>query len=69
MLRLLHFGCNLVEVTGGEPLAQKNAFPFITELCERRYEVLIETADKAEVEVKLTPKGEIKAEEQKGKKE
>ena len=37
------FGCNLVEVTGGEPLAQKSAFPFITELCDRGYEVLIET--------------------------
>ena len=29
--------------TGGEPLAQKNVFPFITELCDRGYEVLIET--------------------------
>jgi 7-carboxy-7-deazaguanine synthase len=37
------FGCKLVEVTGGEPLAQKNVFPFITELCDRGYEVLIET--------------------------
>lgn len=37
------FGCPLVEVTGGEPLAQKNVFPFITELCDRGYEVLIET--------------------------
>ncbi len=37
------FGCKLVEVTGGEPLAQKNAFPFITGLCDRGYEVLIET--------------------------
>ncbi|MBK8302419.1 MAG: radical SAM protein [Pyrinomonadaceae bacterium] len=37
------FGCNLVEVTGGEPLAQKNAFPFISQLCERGYETLIET--------------------------
>ncbi len=37
------FGCSLVEVTGGEPLAQKNVFPFITELCDRGYEVLIET--------------------------
>src|SRR3954467_4677654 len=37
------FGCGLVEVTGGEPLAQKNVFPFITELCDRGYEVLIET--------------------------
>ena len=41
--RLEEFDCNLVEVTGGEPLAQKNAFPFITELCDREYEVLIET--------------------------
>lgn len=37
------YGCNLVEVTGGEPLAQKNIFPFITELCDKGYEVLIET--------------------------
>lgn len=37
------FGCNLVEITGGEPLAQNNVFPFITELCDRGYEVLIET--------------------------
>ena len=41
--QLEEFGCNLIEVTGGEPLAQKNVFPFITELCDRGYEVLIET--------------------------
>jgi len=41
--KLREFGCNLVEVTGGEPLAQKNAFPFITRLCDDGYEVLIET--------------------------
>jgi len=41
--RLDEFGCKLVEVTGGEPLAQKNVFPFIWELCDRGYEVLIET--------------------------
>ena len=41
--RLDEFGCKLVEVTGGEPLAQKAVFPFITELCNRGYEVLIET--------------------------
>jgi 7-carboxy-7-deazaguanine synthase len=41
--KLDNFGCNLVEVTGGEPLAQKNVFPFITELCDFGYEVLIET--------------------------
>lgn len=41
--KLDEFDCKLVEVTGGEPLAQKNVFPFITELCDRGYEVLIET--------------------------
>jgi len=41
--KIEEFGCNLIEVTGGEPLAQKNVFPFITELCDRGYEVLIET--------------------------
>jgi 7-carboxy-7-deazaguanine synthase len=41
--KLDEFGCKLVEITGGEPLAQKNVFPFITALCDRGYEVLIET--------------------------
>jgi 7-carboxy-7-deazaguanine synthase len=41
--KLDEFGCKLVEVTGGEPLVQKNVFPFLTELCDRGYEVLIET--------------------------
>ncbi len=41
--KLNEFGCPLVEVTGGEPLAQKNVFPFVKELCDRGYEVLIET--------------------------
>ena len=37
------YGCNLVEVTGGEPLAQKNAFELIRRLCDEGYEVLVET--------------------------
>ncbi len=41
--KLEEFGCDLVEVTGGEPLAQKNVFPFISELLDKDYEVLIET--------------------------
>lgn len=48
--RLEEFGCRLVEVTGGEPLAQKSVFPFITELCDRGYEVLIETGGYVSVE-------------------
>src|SRR5687767_15540892 len=41
--KLKDFNCNLVEITGGEPLAQKNVFPFITMLGDLGYEVLIET--------------------------
>ena len=41
--KLDEFGCQLVEVTGGEPLAQKNVFPFISQLCDRGYETLVET--------------------------
>ena len=41
--RLKEFNCNLVEVTGGDPLAQKNVYPFITQLLDDGYEVLIET--------------------------
>src|SRR5215203_5085656 len=41
--RLAGYDCRLVEVTGGEPLAQKNVFPFITRLLDEGYEVLIET--------------------------
>jgi 7-carboxy-7-deazaguanine synthase len=37
------FGCRLVEVTGGEPLAQREAFELIRRLCDQSYEVLIET--------------------------
>jgi 7-carboxy-7-deazaguanine synthase len=43
LAQVADFGCNLVEVTGGEPLAQKEAFNLITRLCDEGYEVLIET--------------------------
>jgi 7-carboxy-7-deazaguanine synthase len=41
--RVRSYGCRLVEVTGGEPLAQAEAFELIRRLCEEGYEVLIET--------------------------
>jgi 7-carboxy-7-deazaguanine synthase len=44
MARVASYGCNLVEVTGGEPLAQAEAFPLIASLCDEGYEVLIETS-------------------------
>jgi 7-carboxy-7-deazaguanine synthase len=37
------FGCPLIEITGGEPLAQREAFDLIRRLCDENYEVLIET--------------------------
>ena len=36
-------GCQLVEVTGGEPLAQKEALQLIAKLCDDGFEVLVET--------------------------
>jgi len=44
MKQVRDFGCGLVEVTGGEPLAQREAFDLIKLLCDEGYEVLIETA-------------------------
>jgi len=37
------YGCNLVEVTGGEPLLQPATLPFLARLCDLGYEVLLET--------------------------
>lgn len=38
------YGCRLVEITGGEPLAQSAAFALIATLCDRGHDVLIETS-------------------------
>ena len=35
--------CKLVEVTGGEPLAQREAYKLIESLCSEGFEVLVET--------------------------
>src|SRR5258708_9813747 len=43
MKQVRDFGCGLVEVTGGEPLAQPEALALITKLCDEEYEVLVET--------------------------
>jgi 7-carboxy-7-deazaguanine synthase len=37
------FSCPLVEVTGGEPLLQPGCVPLLAALCDRGYEVLLET--------------------------
>ncbi|HET6862221.1 MAG TPA: 7-carboxy-7-deazaguanine synthase QueE [Pyrinomonadaceae bacterium] len=45
MDHIRRFDCKLVEVTGGEPLAQKEAFSLITRLCDESFEVLVETGN------------------------
>lgn len=56
--KLEEYGCPLVEVTGGEPLAQKSVFPFIADLCDRGYEVLIETGGFVSTE-RVDPRAKI----------
>lgn len=43
MAQVRAFDCKLVEVTGGEPLAQREAFTLIERLCSEGFEVLVET--------------------------
>src|SRR3989441_12783688 len=43
-MRVKSYGCNLVEITGGEPLAQAEALDLIYRLCGDGFEVLIETS-------------------------
>jgi 7-carboxy-7-deazaguanine synthase len=38
------FPCRLIELTGGEPLAQPEAFSFVTRLADAGWEVLVETS-------------------------
>jgi 7-carboxy-7-deazaguanine synthase len=44
LAQVQHYGCRLVEVTGGEPLVQPESFPFLTKLCDAGYTVLLETS-------------------------
>lgn len=41
--RVHGFESRLVEITGGEPLAQREAFDLIKRLCDEGFEVLVET--------------------------
>ncbi|MEW6506426.1 MAG: 7-carboxy-7-deazaguanine synthase QueE [Bacteroidota bacterium] len=37
------FNCNLIEITGGEPLVQSESIELMTKLCDEGFEVMIET--------------------------
>src|SRR5579872_519336 len=41
--------CRLVEITGGEPLAQSESFNLIRRLCDEGFEVLIETSGSIDI--------------------
>jgi 7-carboxy-7-deazaguanine synthase len=49
LAKVKSYGCPLVEVTGGEPLAQPEAIPLIARLCDAGYQVLIETSGAIEI--------------------
>jgi 7-carboxy-7-deazaguanine synthase len=68
--RVKSYGCELVEVTGGEPLAQSKSFELIARLCDEGFEVLIETSGSIDIapvdrraklilDVKLPGSGEV----------
>jgi len=41
--RIITYDCSLVEITGGEPLFQKNTPGLIEQILENRFDVLLET--------------------------
>ena len=43
------YRCPLVEVTGGEPLAQPECLPFMARLCNTGYTVLLETSGAVDI--------------------
>lgn len=47
--RVESYACNLVEVTGGEPLLQEPVHELMTKLCDSGYDVLLETGGSLDV--------------------
>ncbi len=41
--KVKEYGCNLVEITGGEPLMQEGVHLLMRRLCDEKFEVMIET--------------------------
>ena len=61
--RVAAFGVQHVCVTGGEPLAQKGAFPLLTALCDRGHRVSLETSgaiDLADVDPRVVKVMDLK---------
>lgn len=49
LLAVREFGCPLVEVTGGEPLLQKDSLELLSRLCDEGYTVLLETGGSLDI--------------------
>jgi 7-carboxy-7-deazaguanine synthase len=49
LAKVHRYGCRLVEVTGGEPLAQPESLPLMTRLCDTGYTVLLETSGAVDI--------------------
>lgn len=61
--QLIGFGTRYITVTGGEPLAQKNCLGLLSELCDRGYQVSLETSgalDVSNVDKRVTKVMDIK---------
>jgi 7-carboxy-7-deazaguanine synthase len=43
LTKVKKYNCNLIEVTGGEPLFQKESLDLLKMLCDHNYEVMLET--------------------------
>lgn len=44
------YNCNLVEITGGEPLVQSEVFELIKNLCDANFNVMLETGGSLSIE-------------------
>ena len=56
--KIKSWNCNLVEVTGGEPLIQEKCIDLLNELINLKYEVLLETS--GSISLRKVPKKVIK---------
>ena len=50
MAKIKQYKCNLVEVTGGEPLFQKGCIELLQKLIDSKYNVLLETSGSLSIE-------------------
>lgn len=48
--RVKEYGCPVVEITGGEPLLQKNVYPLMQRLLDEKFTVMVETGGHLSIE-------------------